>query len=264
MTTDLTSFFASLPPSSGSPRGLSTLAKKWECAFRQTHASEAGVLPVQPGPQRGTEYHALWEHDVDVSTPDGSLTETQADAVRLYRWYRSTWGSPELRFGLRSLGVEVNADAGPDLITLRVDTLYEVVDPAPLAAHGVLLNVGDRLIHDHKTASSAYTPQYYLLGLQGRYYPAAFNRANPTTPVAGMLFDEIVAHKDLRLSKTTKGGKSWNVHWAPAPLDPERRLASLRAYVADTNALNPETKNEKSCVDMMGTVCPLYSRCHGG
>lgn len=256
-------FFAALPPSSGSPRGLSHYAKIYECAYKATLPAEQRAVEVQQsGASVGVYYHALW-HQRPVCAERGALTDDQAEALRLYDGYRNAFGTPEERFGLRLLGAEVELNR--DFVTARLDNLYEVVEPAKLAEHGVLLPAGAKLIHDFKTAGSAYQPAYYVHGLQGRYYPAMWNAGEGcANDVAGMLFDEIVKHKELRVKRTPKGGPSFNTHWSPAPMDQAARFEELLAWCTYGDELAVRgARNRASCVDTYGQDCPLFHTCHG-
>lgn len=263
MSSTYQDFFAALPPSSGSPKGLSHYAKIYECAWKATRLPEEQAVETRSGTSVGTYYHALW-HQRPACTESGELTEDQVEALRLYDGYRDALDYPEVRFGVRELGREVELDCG--FITARLDNLYEVVDPSKLAAYGVLLPKGARLIHDFKTAASAYQPAYYICGLQGRYYPAMWNvnEGGYVGTVAGILFDEIVKHKELRVKRTPKGGPSFNVHWAPAPMDQPARLEQLRAWCANADMLAEQrARNHASCIDTYGQICPHYHTCHG-
>lgn len=255
-------FFATLPPSSGSPKGLSHYAKIYECAWRATRPPEEQVVQGQSGTSVGTYYHALW-HQRPVCAERGALTEDQAEALRLYDGYRDAFGTPEERFGVRFLGAEIDLDRG--FITARLDNLYEVVNPDKLAAYGVLVQAGNMLIHDFKTAASAYQPAYYACGLQGRYYPTMWNAGEGCADdIVGMLFDEIVKHKELRVKRTPKGGPSFNVHWAPVPMDQPARLEQLRAWCTNADMLAAQgARNHASCIDTYGQICPHYHTCHG-
>lgn len=258
-------FFAALPPSSGSPRGLSHYAKIYECAW---HAAQPPVqLAVEQletekrGAMRGAYYHALWQHRPSVSGP-GELTDVQATAVRLYEGYAKAFCTPWERFGCSVVAFEKDFDFG--WITGRADLLLRVVDPHRLEAHGVLLPTGALLIHDFKTSDSAKKAHYYVNGLQGRFYPSVWNASPEAEQCRGILFDEVVEHATLRIVRDKKGGSSFNTHWSATPLDQPARMAALRAWVDNAAELATRgARNEASCIDSWGTQCALYHTCHG-
>lgn len=258
-------FFNSLPSSSGSPLGLSHYAALHECAYREVQPREQSVATpegTQDPLSVGVYYHALWDHRPELSV-DGDLTDDMVEALRLWRGYRNAWGTPEERFGLELVAREEPLDLG--WITARLDTVYRVVWPEKLVAYGILVPAGTTLLHDHKTSGSIRPPDYYICGLQGRFYPTMWNERYPRNRVDGILFDEIVKHVNLRKIADKKGGASFNVHWAATPMDEQTRRQMLREWVTvaqDRERLT--TKNYASCVDSYGHRCPFYSRCHAG
>lgn len=257
-------FFAGLPANpGGSPKGLSYYASIYECAFRASQPQKVELTTGQAQRSRGTWYHYLWQYRPSCPAK-GDLTPEQESAVALYEGYAKCWGTPWERYGCVPLAWEQDFAVPEGWITGRADLVVSVQDPRALVPYGVLLEPGDLLFLDLKTSDSIKKPQYYVHGLQGRYYPAMWN-AGQGTKVKGILFDEVVEHAELRKTATKKGGSSFNAHWSPAPLDQEAVFTRLKAWVDFSQVLlTRATKNERSCVDSWGQECPLFSLCHTG
>lgn len=209
-----------------SGRGMSYWRKAAACG-RLVVLGQKHVEPAAEGGEEldartvGVYYHLL--HELGLRGQAGNETWDQTEgaydanfleAVRLYRAYCRDWGSPLQRWGARLLGVEVPIPAGPmgreaalkifrgQDVTGRLDALVEIPEEELEGVYertGIQLPGPGRFILDHKTAKSRQDKHHwdYMFGLQSITYLYLYNLEHPDAPVRGIIFDQILKHKDI-------------------------------------------------------------------
>ncbi len=229
----------------------------------------------------GTAYHLLMEahirgqlgEDIVFDARTGVFTPSQKEAIRLFRAWRSRWGSVQEKYGFQPTLVEhglgdmegeVTKRLGAPL-TGRLDAGGVADMPAvarTFASTGCLLPSEGVVLLDWKSALTMgkNDQDVYGLGLQGIAYLWLYNlqaERNGTPKAVGIVFDKIARHKEIV-------EKSF-AHYLVTPHPEAENI--LRNYVQGANALLAMSNGEGhaaagSCVDWQsGRKCFFIDRC---
>jgi hypothetical protein len=248
--------------------GISYYSEFYKCARKANLAAQQQALvqlETEEGDEIvatdvGTAYHALHEADIKmeigaealVDAREVSYSPSHREALRLFRGWKATWGSLESKYGMSDLraefpiGSEGEPVEGLDApLTGRVDFVGHIGQEGLQTVFGYLgieLPGEGYYLGDFKTSGSKNKNDsaQYTYGLQAQAYLYLWNQKFPGTPARGIIFDQIVRHKDL------KGG-SFVTHVAyPDPNAKEM----LRAFIHGAIALREANRaNASACID---------------
>ncbi len=221
---------------------------------------------------RGQAVGEIWDQtDTMVADPDF------VEAVRLYRAYQRDWGDVTKRWGCKLLGVEVKIPSTPqgeaaardlfgDITTGRLDALVEFdeVDTA-YENTGLLLPGPGIYILDHKAAKSRQERHQweFQFGLQSVTYMHIYNMEHPEAPMRGMIFDQILKHKEISkypvLNKQgdVKRDSSYEAFLA-TPHEDEEKVIQALVQLGRKNVEENRT-NPKHCFAGF-KPCPMFTR----
>jgi len=218
----------------------------------------------------GTYYHALMEMDLrgqfdnevwDQTDPalDGNFLE----AVRLFKGYKTAWGSPLRRWGATLVGVELAL--GSDNHTGRADAILDIQDTATAYENtGLLLPSPGIYIVDWKTgkAKSDRDQWDFTFGNQSINYLMLVRKEYPQWDVKGMIFDKIIRHKILKKNAefhktgTLKGDKSYWAYLAQTTAEDAQVVTNL-IQIGTRNVENNEA-NAAACFSG-AKPCPMFT-----
>lgn len=205
----------------------------------------------------GRIYHRLHEMDIRGQAPNEAwdarqeaMTKELREALRLFRGYKAAWGTAAEKWGMTDMRSEVpvpETEAGRALVTElfgevvtgRLDAVGYIADTDAVEARtGLVLPGPGHYILDFKTASKANVMDQYKFqfGSQGQNYILLWNHEHPDTPVKGVIFDQILRHKDIEKDKSFKHFFSSAL---TADLDYIRNIVRIGKDNYDNNRCNP-------------------------
>lgn len=246
-----------MPPSTGSPRGVSTIAKEFECGRAVWYTREGAEQGPADGrisdadkldPLRvGSCFHWLCRimpPAEDCATqPDWDAE--QVEAARLYNHALENDYFGGLEFTAKELAfVSADEPEAPEYFTGQADAMAVITDGR------FNLPIGTKVVVDFKTAKSVNLKSHYTRGPQAHLYLA---RLRETKQAEAIIFFEITKHKiakNIVISRYVLQGDTW-----PMPV--------LKQWAAKGyEKVASQERNLSACTELnWGRGCPFYGRC---
>lgn len=191
------------------------------------------------------------DHVLDYSEQFANLNV--AEGVRLYKGWLRHHG---LGFYGKTIAVEEHITDeetfAPATVTAAIDMVVDIDADAceRLRAWGLDLEPGLYAV-DWKSADGPSDGQQFKNGLQALWYPYAWNKANPSRPVLGIIFD--VTFKRSRRKDRTVLRDDFQKFYVPYGLED---VETLRGMIAQgyRNAME-DVPNRSECCSWRGEVC---------